>query len=441
MSGYPTRLTLFSVTLLSVATACTYDETLGRDRAPLQRGHLEARWAVTLGGVCTSAEQLARDPNGDVLVGGSGQDGEAPIAFIAKLGGLDGAALWSVVVPAMRLQTMAVSPDGSTYAMTQTTGATTMLKLRPSGSIEWRHEMTGWNDVTPTLAVAATGELYVGGGFGHTIQFLDGLVSVSPTESGASSDAVGDAFIAKLDANGSVLWGKTFAGPGAQGIGALAVTEDGVIATANTYGGAASFGGMPLQPTGGNAAAIVKFDENGTFEWSRALAVAADESIGDVGLTLDGLDRPMGTGARWMSDAGDAQLVTWTSTSDHYLALHETAQPWLIGRPAIASNGMIVGGVSSDSPTRADVRVLDLDGSMLGGGSYQMAGAPQVDQGFSLHAFSATEHQVIAAGTLSYAVDFGTGLVWSHSASARPDGSPLSGGADAVVVDLEWVVN
>ncbi len=113
------------------------------------------------------------------------------------------------------------------------------------------------------IVVDDDGNQYVSGTFQNTVDFGSG---VSITSNGNA-----DAFIAKYDADGNILWAKGFGGDGynTDYTNAVAVDDDGNVITASNFGGTIVLGTDTLVSTGNWDIAVVKYDASGNYLWSK----------------------------------------------------------------------------------------------------------------------------------------------------------------------------
>ncbi|WP_437937630.1 nucleotide-binding protein [Sorangium sp. So ce341] len=130
-----------------------------------------------------------------------------------------------------------------------------------------------------SVAADGAGNIVLAGSAAGTVDFGGGPVSAS------------GAFLAKLDADGGLLWGRAFDSPSSFA-SAVAVDADGSILLAGGFRDPIDLGGGPLMNpfSGLQISFVAKFDASGNHLWSRAAsgderhfprAIAAD-GAGDV---------------------------------------------------------------------------------------------------------------------------------------------------------------
>ena len=160
-----------------------------------------------------------------------------------------------------------------------------LLKYTPSGELLWRKTWGGddW-DWGYSVAAGGSGDVYVAG---RTWSFC----------TGGEYDAV----LLKYDANGSLLWQKTWGGSGSDS--SESVTEDG---SGNVYvtGVTASFGGSD-----DNDLFLLKYSPGGDLLWQRTWG-SESESGNDVAVDGSGVVYVAGT------SSGDLILLTYSPDGD-----------------------------------------------------------------------------------------------------------------------------
>jgi hypothetical protein len=85
--------------------------------------------------------------------------------------------------------------------------------------------------------------------------------------------------VMKLDADGAAVWVRRFGGPGDDGADSVSVTKDGLVVT-GTSGGRLTIG-SETHPTAGMF--VARLDADGTARWSRTFAAGADPAVARAG--------------------------------------------------------------------------------------------------------------------------------------------------------------
>lgn len=132
------------------------------------------------------------------------------------------------------------------------------LKLGPGGEVLWSIPHSGY------LGVDGEGNVILAGGFTGSFKY-----------EGKELTSVGerDAYIAKFDPSGKLLWVLSAGGAGSEYLHHVEADGAGNIVVAGQYSGVADLGGGPMPPgapNGNESAFVAKFDKDGAFLWSRS---------------------------------------------------------------------------------------------------------------------------------------------------------------------------
>ncbi len=219
----------------------------------------------------------------------------------------------------------AVDASGNIYVVGNFTGTTNLggatfasagsgdafvAKYAPDGTHLWSKRFgSGANDSAEDVAIDASGNLVVVGGFAQTVNFGGGA---------RTSMGSGDIFIAKYAPDGSHLWSKTFGGADYDQALTVAIDGAGNIVVGGVFTMTASFGGAPLStpyPTSNatDDVFLAKYTPNGDHVWSKEFltsgvlgkinAVAAD-ATGNIAITGDFVGAAdFGGGEVWSNQA------------------------------------------------------------------------------------------------------------------------------------------
>ena len=276
------------------------------DRGGMVSADATLTWNTFLGGfsILESDAAVATDGSGNIYVAGTGNfTWGAPVrafsgdddAFVAKLDG-NGNLIWNTFVGGARSDlatALAVDGSGNIYVVGFST-ATWGSPIRPfsggydafaakvdsGGHLIWNTFLGGPGinsgfDYGRALTLDAGGNIYVAG--------QSGAAWGSPVRAYSNDD---DAFVAKLDANGSLIWNTFLGGFGAdEGFG-LAMD-----ARVNVYvaGGSNSGWGSPANAYSGYYDAYVaKLDSSGSLVWNSFLGSSAYDFGYALGLDPSG---------------------------------------------------------------------------------------------------------------------------------------------------------
>jgi hypothetical protein len=126
-----------------------------------------------------------------------------------------------------------------------------LTKVSPTGTVQWLKSFGGLgNDMPRNLAVSDSGEVVIAGEFASTIEFGD-----------TSHNLIGgdmDAFVAKFDTDGNVVWSHAGGGQGTDRALAVEFAPDGSVYAAYSFFADADFGGGVIV-VAQNGSAIVKY--------------------------------------------------------------------------------------------------------------------------------------------------------------------------------------
>lgn len=214
---------------------------------------------------------------GDFFLTDSGND-----AFVAKLD-IDGHPLWAQQIGGEGSQTIlaiAVDGTGSVIVTGSFSGTLTVagqpfvadqvdsfvVKLSPQGDLVWVRTVAGTKTQTVrSVAVDAAGNIVVAGFFDGTADF-DG--SMVPSAGNL------DAFVAKLDPNGALVWARTYGDAAEQRATAVGVDASASVFLAGHFLGKIDLGDGPSPPASSNSAFVVKIGPDGNALWGRTFATA-----------------------------------------------------------------------------------------------------------------------------------------------------------------------
>lgn len=197
------------------------------------------------------------DPNGNVL-------------WAKSAGGIQPDVAYSVTVDVNG----GVLVVGYFNDLTITFGSTTLsnadifiVKYDASGNVLWAKSPTGYSGGTATsVSTDAQGNCYVGG------KFTTPTLTFGSTTLTNSGNSTTDAFLAKYDSNGNVLWAVSGGGVDDESIDAVVTDLAGNTYAAGKYfSGAIAFGSTTLNNTSFNFCDLflVKYDASGNLLWAK----------------------------------------------------------------------------------------------------------------------------------------------------------------------------
>jgi len=181
---------------------------------------------------------------------------------------------------------VAIAPDGGivTVGYTSSTDGdfsankggmdAVIAKVSPDGTLEWAKTYGGSNDDWfSSVTIAQDG----------------GIVTVGDTDStdGDLAATIGnrDAVVAKIGADGNLNWSKTYGGSDADYFYSVGIARDGSIVTAGVT--KSTDGDFPALK-GGFDAAVAKIEADGTLNWAKTYGGSSDDEFDGVAVTSDG---------------------------------------------------------------------------------------------------------------------------------------------------------
>ncbi len=134
------------------------------------------------------------------------------------------------------------------------------------------------------LALDGAGNTCIVGRFNGTVDFEPGLGSYELT---SIPSGTGNTFAAKYDPSGNLLWAQQMGG-GSPNFGPeIAASNDGSVYIVGSFTGSNDFGATVLTSVGSDDAYLVKLDSNGSFVWARRFGGMGADWGNDV--SVDGL--------------------------------------------------------------------------------------------------------------------------------------------------------
>lgn len=136
---------------------------------------------------------------------------------------------------------------------------------------EWSKSFGGvFSEFGKSMIVGDSGNLYLSGMYGGTVDFDPGTSSFSMTSLGF----VDDCYVQKLDSNGNFVWAKSFGGLDDDKVYGIEQDQNGNIYVTGFFKGTADFdpgsGVANMSSNGDFDVYISKLDRNGNFIWARS---------------------------------------------------------------------------------------------------------------------------------------------------------------------------
>ena len=251
------------------------------------------------------------------------------------------------------MRTVAVDPAGNILVAGLFTGTNSVLtsagledmflaKYDAAGTLLWTRRAGGIGyDEARGVATDPSGNIYVGGLFQNTA----GFGTTNLTSSGES-----DAFLAKYDPNGTLLWARKAGSADFDEAHSIAVDAQGNVVLTGFIDANATFGTLTLTNTSGSDDVFVaKCNSAGTFLWVRKAGGSATNDVGN-GIALDTNANVYVTG--YFADTatfGSTTLTSSNASPDSFLAKYDPSGNFLWARRA--------GGSSDDAGNAVTVDV------------------------------------------------------------------------------------
>ena len=156
----------------------------------------------------------------------------------------------------------------------------------PSGTLLWAKDFPGSANASSQgngIALDAGGNILLTGTFAGTVNLNPGGSGGSLTTGGGT-----DAFVAKLTASGQFLWARDIGGSlNDQGTG-VAVDTLGNSYVSGNFNGSARIGGFTIASGGGNDAYVAKLDASGNVLWATDFGGVGGDYGGRIAVDASG---------------------------------------------------------------------------------------------------------------------------------------------------------
>lgn len=191
-----------------------------------------------------------------------------------------------------------------------------LAKYSADGSLQWVRQLGGaGSDIAYSIAVDSDGNSYITG------RFAERLTS-PPNDDGTPftfiSKGIFDIFVAKYNADGQRMWIRQYGGENYETASAIEADSDGNYYLTGFFNGMLPLSGSELMSNGDFDVFVVKFDEDGTLQWSNQLGGA----YSDLGTAID-LDASGNlylTGSYEDTAFFDSESMTAIGSTDFFLA-------------------------------------------------------------------------------------------------------------------------
>ncbi len=146
---------------------------------------------------------------------------------------------------------------------------TFLVAYQSAGGVLYSKRFGGAGDqMAQSVAVDSSGNVFLGGN-------MTGSMTIGTTV--LTSAGGSDAFLAKLDTGGNVVWVKQFGDAATQSLAGVAVDSMGAVSIAGSMMGSVDFGGGVLTSGGDTDAYFAKLDASGAHVWSKRAGDSASQ--------------------------------------------------------------------------------------------------------------------------------------------------------------------
>lgn len=186
-------------------------------------------------------------------------------------------------------------------------------------TFEWVKRIGGISDEhSESLNIDASGNIYITGTFGETVDFDPGPGTTNLTTVGG-----GDIFVQKMDASGNFLWARSFGGVFYDFVKSIDIDASGNIYTVGYFEGTVDFdpgtGTAKLTSAGEHDAFVQKMDDSGNFLWVKSFGGTSSDLVSSISIDPSGnlyitgsfsetVDFDPGTGTAKLTSVGSGDI-------------------------------------------------------------------------------------------------------------------------------------
>jgi hypothetical protein len=206
-----------------------------------------------------------------------------------------------------------------------------VTKLNADHSYGWTRQFTSTDNLSCfTLAVDGSGNIFVGRSFMGTVDFQVDFTGGPDSKTSAGSS---DAYITRINADGTYGWTRRIGGTGIDKCDSIAVDGSGNVYMAGTFQSTvdfrADFAGGPDSRTsaGGHDMFITKMDSSGNYAWTRLFSGPSDQNYPCVDVDGSGnlyVAGRFGGAVDFQADFGGGSDVKTPTGVDLFLTRIET---------------------------------------------------------------------------------------------------------------------
>lgn len=285
-----------------------------------------------------------------------------------------------------------------------------MLKLNSSGSYQWAKRIGG-TGVTSIKGIQrdSAGNLFVVGLFNGTTDFNPGSGTTNLTASNQE-----DAYFAKYNSSGNLVWVKHINGSGQLLDPGLALDSSNNVYVSGTFSGSVNVIGATLSGTASRNLFVVKYNSSGSRLWSKVITGGNGSTAGrNEPIAVDSSNNVYRIGHFNGSISFAGQTVSSAGNNDVFLAKYNSSgsEQWI----------RRMGGSQDET---GDAVTVDAAGDVYISGTYW--GNGDWDPGSGTHTLTHKGYSDIYFGKYTS----GGNLIWAHGVGS-PGSGPLAGRDDS----------
>lgn len=255
-------------------------------------------------------------------------------------------------------------------------GSVFVSRRDANGTCLWTRAITSRDALSPLhetgtarvigIALSSDDELYLAGSYADSLD-LGGLFQAS---AGGT-----DGYLAKLDAAGSPIWLRTLSGTGAELLARPRVAPNGDVAVVGTFSGSITVGGNTFTSAGSTDGLLLRYDANGDLLWARSFGGPNVDLPADIGIDANGNIYLLGQ-FRATADL-DGTMITGTGglIADMFLAKYDAvgAVQWAkayTGAGYKAGSAIVINADGSSYITGSFTQDVDFGNNALTGANF-----------------------------------------------------------------------
>lgn len=200
-------------------------------------------------------------------------------------------------------------------------------KLDAAGNFVWAKNIGGTgNDVSYSIAIDVSGNVYTTGNFFGTVDFDPGAGTFNLTSAGNA-----DIFISKLNAAGDFVWAKGMGGTGTDQVLSIIIDALGNVITSGFFQGTADFdpgaGAFNLTSAGSWDIFISKLNGAGDFVWAKRMGGTGNDVSYSATIDASGNVYTTGSfdGTADFDPGGGSFILTSFGLSDIFISKHDAS--------------------------------------------------------------------------------------------------------------------